>query len=378
MISSHTKVKNWGNLSAIAEQFVNRKHVIDIQPLGNGNINDTFLVTQDTEGGEKFILQRINTRVFSQPALVIQNMRILTEHTRDRLQRDPRRDRRWEIPHVLLTQDEQDYCIDPTGSFWRAISYIDGSYSLDAIQNLEHAREVGFALGTFHRLIGDLPPEKLVDTLEGFHITPRYLSHYEEVLANQNNQNNADKSPEVQYCLQFIRDRSAWAHVLEDAKANDKLPLRLMHGDPKVNNVMIDTITQQAVSMIDLDTVKPGLVHYDIGDCLRSGCNPLGEETDRLASVCFESDLCQAILQTYLAETGEFLTQHDYEYIFDAIRLITFELGLRFFTDHLAGNVYFKVTHPEHNLTRALVQFKLVESIEAQEATIRNIIQDML
>jgi Ser/Thr protein kinase RdoA (MazF antagonist) len=378
MISSHTKVKNWGNLSAIAKQFVFQKDTIDIQPLGNGNINDTFLVTQDTEGGEKFILQRINTRVFSQPELVIQNMRIVTEHTRSRLQCDPSRDRRWEIPHVLLTQDEQDYYIDPAGSFWRAISYIDRSYSLDAIQNLDHAREVGFALGTFHRLIGDLSPEKLVDTLAGFHITPHYLSHYEEVLANQNNQNNADKSPEVQYCWQFIRDRSAWAHVLEDAKTNGKLPLRLMHGDPKVNNVMIDTTTQQAVSMIDLDTVKPGLVHYDIGDCLRSGCNPLGEETDRLASVCFESDLCQAILQAYLAETGEFLTQHDYAYIFDAIRLITFELGLRFFTDHLAGNVYFKVAHPEHNLTRALVQFKLVESIEAQEATIRNIIQDML
>jgi Ser/Thr protein kinase RdoA (MazF antagonist) len=378
MISSHTKVKNWGNLSAIAKQFVFQKDIIDIQPLGNGNINDTFLATQDTEGGEKFILQRINTRVFSQPALVIQNMRIVTAHTQSRLQRDPSRDRRWEIPHVLLAQNNLDYYIDPAGSFWRAISYIDRSYSLDAIQNLDHGREVGYALGTFHRLIGDLPPEKLVDTLEGFHITPRYLSHYEEVLANQNNQNNADKSPEMQYCWQFIRDRSAWAHVLEDAKTNGKLPLRLMHGDPKVNNVMIDTTTQQAVSMIDLDTVKPGLVHYDIGDCLRSGCNPLGEETDQLASVCFESDLCQAILQAYLAETGEFLTQHDYAYIFDAIRLITFELGLRFFTDHLAGNVYFKVTHPEHNLTRTLVQFKLVESIEAQEATIRNIIKDML
>jgi Phosphotransferase enzyme family len=375
MISSHTKVKTWGNLSAIAEQFASQKHVIDIQSLGNGNINDTFLVTQDTEGGEKFILQRINTRVFSQPTLVIQNMRILTEHTQGRLQRDPSRDRRWEIPHVLLTQDGQDHCIDSGGAFWRAISFIGNSYSLDAIEDLPHASEVGYALGTFHNLIGDLPPDKLVDTLEGFHITPRYLRHYEEVIANKN---IASKSSEVQYCLRFIRDRTAWAHVLEDAKTNGKLPLRLMHGDPKVNNVMIDTTTQQAVSMIDLDTVKPGLVHYDIGDCLRSGCNPLGEETDRFASVCFESDLCQAILQAYLVETGEFLTQHDYEYIFDAIRLITFELGLRFFTDHLAGNVYFKVTHAEHNLTRALVQFKLVESIESQETTIRNIIQDML
>jgi Ser/Thr protein kinase RdoA (MazF antagonist) len=371
------KVANLGSLSTIAGQFTSLQKVTNIQSLGNGNINDTFLVAHATDSGENFILQRINTRVFSQPELVIQNMRILAEHTRNRLQADPRCDRRWEIPDVLLTHKGQDCCIDADGSCWRAISYIKDSYSLDSIHNFEHASEVGYALGKFHSLIGDLPPERLVDTLEGFHVTPLYLHHYEAVIAKVS-ANNASKSSEVQYCGQFISDRSAWAHVLEDAKANGKLPLRLMHGDPKVNNVMIDTTTQQAVSMIDLDTVKPGLVHYDIGDCLRSGCNPLGEETDQLDSVCFESDLCQAILQAYLAETREFLTQHDYAYIYDAIRLIAFELGLRFFTDHLAGNVYFKVTHPEHNLTRALVQFKLVESIEAQEATIRTIIQDML
>ncbi len=378
--NSHLKVKNLGNLAAIAQQFASQRHIADIQPLGNGNINDTYIVTQgtqDSNDGEKFILQQINTRVFSQPALVMQNMRIFTEHAQGQLQRNPlRRDRRWEVPQVLMTQEDRDYYIDSGGSFWRAIGFIGNSYSLDAIQNLEHAREVGYALGTFHSLIGDLPPEKLVDTLEGFHITPRYLRHYEEVIAKADN-NSSSKSPEVQYCLRFISDRAAWAHVLEDAKAKGKLPLRLMHGDPKVNNVMIDTTTQQAVSMIDLDTVKPGLVHYDIGDCLRSGCNPLGEETDRLESVCFESDLCQAILLAYLAETREFLTEHDYDYMYDAIRLLAFELGLRFFTDRLAGNVYFKVAHPEHNLTRALVQFKLVESIESQETTIRTIIQDV-
>ncbi len=369
-------MKNQGNLAAIAAQFASQKHVADIQPLGNGNINDTFLVSQEINGGEKFILQRINTQVFSQPALVLQNMRIFTQHAHDRLQRLPLKcDRRWEVPHILVTQNNLDYYIDRAGSFWRAISFIRDSYSLDAIQNLQHAGEVGFALGTFHSLIRDLSPQKLVDTLEGFHITPLYLCQYEEVLANKN---NLSASPEVQYCLQFIRDRAAWAHILEDAKANGKLPLRLMHGDPKVNNVMIDTTTQQAVSIIDLDTVKPGLVHYDIGDCLRSGCNLLGEETDRWESVCFESDLCQVILQAYLAEARDFLTEYDYAYMYDAISLITFELGLRFFTDYLAGNVYFKVAHPEHNLARALVQFKLVESIESQETTIRNIIRDML
>ena len=150
-----------------------------------------------------------------------------------------------------------------------------------------------------------------------------------------------------------------------------------MHGDPKVNNVLLDTATGKAVALVDLDTVKPGLVHYDIGDCLRSGCNPWGEETEQWEAVRFDPDLGRALLQGYLAGAGGFLTDHDYHYLFAAIRLIAFELGLRFFTDYLAGNVYFKARRPEHNLARALVQFKLTESIEAQEAAIRAFIRDL-
>jgi hypothetical protein len=139
---------------------------------------------------------------------------------------------------------------------------------------------------------------------------------------------------------------------------------------------MIDIATGQAVSIVDLDTVQPGLVHYDIGDCLRSGCNLMGEETEQWERVHFDPDLCKAILQGYLSMAREFLTENDFAYIYDSIRLIAFELGLRFFTDYLEGNVYFKVRHPEHNLARALVQFKLAESIELQETVIRNIIRE--
>ncbi len=161
------------------------------------------------------------------------------------------------------------------------------------------------------------------------------------------------------------------ARALEKARAQGRLRLRPIHGDPKVNNVMLDTATGQAVGMVDLDTVKPGLVHYDIGDCLRSGCNPLGEETEDWEAVRFEPELCRAILAGYLSLARDFLTETDYAYLYDAIRLLAFELGLRFFTDYLAGNVYFKARHPEHNLVRALVQFKLTESIESQAAAIR-------
>ncbi|GAA6617830.1 phosphotransferase enzyme family protein [Scytonema sp. NUACC26] len=366
-----TENRDTNKLTAIADQFALKGQVMTVQAFGSGNINDTFLVTLDSSEEKHFVLQRINTQVFRQPELIMQNMRTFTEYVRARLQRTPL-NRRWEVPRVLVTKNARDYWKDTDDSFWRAISFIDGTQSFDTMQTMEHAREIGYALGMFHNLISDLPPEKLADTLEGFHITPLYLQHYHQVLAKAHPQ----KSPEVEYCLQFISDRQLWAEVLEKAKATGELPLRLMHGDPKINNVMFDTATQQAASVIDLDTVKPGLVHYDIGDCLRSGCNLAGEETEEWEKVSFDTDLCQGILQGYLFVAKTFLLEEDYVYMYDAIRLISFELGLRFFADYLAGNIYFKVKYPEHNLNRALVQFKLTESIESQEIAIRKIIQD--
>ncbi len=361
------------NLVAAADQFKPKGKVIAIDEYGNGNVNDTFLVTLDSKVEKYFILQRINTQVFRRPELVMRNMRTFSEHVRQRLHRAPLSPgRRWEVVRVLLAEDGEDHWIDPEGSFWRAISFIDGSQSFDTIKDIEHANEVGFALGMFHNLLSDLPSERLADTLEGFHITPRYLHHYDEVLA----QNRPRKSPEVDYALHFIKERRGWANVLENAKVQGRLSLQPIHGDPKVNNVMIDNATGQAISIVDLDTVKPGLVHYDIGDCLRSGCNLLGEETDQWQMVRFDPELCQAILQGYLSLARDFLTQNDYEFLYDAIRLISFELGLRFFTDYLEDNVYFKANHQEHNLARALVQFKLTESIESQATAIRFIIRE--
>lgn len=364
--------KTLDNLFAVAEQFKPQGEITDIREFGNGNINKTFLITLYAEREKHFILQCINTRVFRQPELVIHNMRICTEHVSQRLQRIPLGEgRRWEVPSVLLTQDSQDFYLDPDGSFWRAISFIEGSQSFNTIKDTIFAREVGYALGIFHNLLNDLPPDRLSDTLKGFHITPLYLQHYEEVLTKC----NVGKSPEVNYCLQFISRRTTWAYVLEDARAQGRLCLQPIHGDPKINNIMIDNATGQAISIVDLDTVKPGLIHYDIGDCLRSGCNTLGEETGQWEKAHFDPDLCRAILQGYLLMAKDFLTENDFFYMYDSIRLIAFELGLRFFTDFLEGNVYFKVRHPEHNLDRALVQFKLTESIESQERTIRSIIQ---
>ncbi len=362
------------NLIEIANQFETSGKILKVEEFGHGNINGTFLVTLDSLSEKHFILQRINQNVFRQPELVMRNMSTFTNHVRQRLQDSPLTlNHRWEVPKVLRTQNNQDHFIDAENSFWRGIGFIDNAETFDTITDNQHGSEVGYALGMFHHLISDLPVEKLADTLPGFHVTPSYLKQYENVLSEYN---VSVLSPEVEYCLKFINRRKIWAHVLENAQAEGHLHLRPIHGDPKVNNVMIDTDNGKAISIIDLDTVKPGLVHYDIGDCLRSGCNPLGEETEHWEMVSFDTDMCESLLGGYFSVASYFLTESDYVYMYDAIPLIAFELGLRFFTDYLAGNVYFKVKYPEHNLARALVQFKLTESIEIQENTIRKIISN--
>jgi hypothetical protein len=357
-----------------ADFFKDRGRVVDVRGYGHGHIHETFLVTLDGGFRQKFILQRLNLRVFPQPFFLLKNLRSVTEHAlahQERLAIIP--GGRWELPFLLPARDGRDYWIDDQGSFWRALSFIDGAYAYDTILNLEHAREVGQALGLFHRLIHDLPVDRLADTLPGFHITPAYLEIFDRVLAAH----RLSDSTEVTFCLRFIDRRRSQVNILEKAKAEGRLPLRPIHGDPKVNNVLIDLTTRRAVSLIDLDTVKPGLIHYDIGDCLRSCGNRLGEDPADWQAVYFDPAVGQAILRGYLSLAGGFMQEEDYHHIFEALHLIAFELGLRFFTDYLAGNVYFKVKYKKQNLNRALVQFRLTESIEAQAGSIRKIIKDL-
>lgn len=367
-----TVIKTIDQLVDIAHQFKSNAQIADIRQHGSGNINSTFLVILKQQ--QPFILQRLNTAVFCQPELVMDNICVLSDYVQQRIKElDLAPKRRWLIPQVLFTQNNKHHYVAENGSFWRAISFIDNSQSFDTIQNANHAQEIGYGLGMFHSLLSKLPINQLADTLEGFHITPRYLEHYQKLIAST----KIATSPEINYCLQFISDRPDLPHVLEDAKAAGKLQLRTIHGDPKINNIMIDCSTNEAVAMIDLDTVKPGLIHYDIGDCLRSGCNALGEETKDWSGVSFEPKLASAILAGYIKIGRDFLLDDDYEYIYESIRLLAFELGLRFFTDYLAGNIYFNVKYPEHNLMRALVQFKLTESIEDQELVIKQIIDNL-
>lgn len=360
------------DLFRIAGEFRPIDTIADVRPYGAGNINRTFLVICGIPESERFILQRINSHVFPRPDLVMKNIRVFATHASRRLQAEPLPgNRRWVVPEIVPTRRGEDAFLDEDGGCWRALSFVGHAVAHDVLKTPEHAREIGTALGVFHSLVSDLPCADLSDTLEGFHITPRYLEQFGKAIETGRRMDFAGFS----HAVRFVEARRGFAGILEEARADGRLSLRPIHGDPKVNNIMLDETSGQAVSMIDLDTVKPGLVQYDIGDCLRSGCNPVGEETEEWESVRFDTAMAREILRGYLAEARRFLTNDDMAFIADSARLIAFELGLRFLTDHIHGDLYFKANFTGHNLHRALVQFRLCESIEEQMSEIADIIR---
>ncbi|MGR9085548.1 MAG: phosphotransferase enzyme family protein [Gammaproteobacteria bacterium] len=339
----------------VASQFADS--VIDLAPLGNGLINDTFLVEAGTF---RFVLQRINREVFPEPERIMANLTVL-----DRcIHRVGEEAIGLRLPHVLKTKTGFSHFLDPYGDVWRAQSYITGTESLETVREPGDAYQAGWALGRFHRLLSGLDPALMCDTLPGFHITPGYLSRYRQLVARPD---TPPSSLESRYCDHFISEHAFLADDLESAKQRGLLPIRVIHGDPKLNNFLFDKHSGKVVSLVDLDTVKPGLLHYDIGDCVRSCCH------DALAGV-IDLDTAAAILEGYLGEGSGFLTDQDYRYLYSAIRLIPFELGLRFYSDYLEGDRYFKVTEPEQNLWRAVEQFRLCTSVISREQDIQRLL----
>lgn len=345
-------------LFEVAGQFAQGHSLIDIRPLGNGLINDTFLVSR---GVDSFVLQRINPRVFPHPRQVMHNLAQLSRHIRQK----PAGAVRLKIPDIVYSLNGKPFYQDEQKQIWRALQLISPAESREQIQNADQAGQIGWALAHFHRLCSDLSPALLHDSLPGFHVTPAYFQQYRELISQPAQVASDD---DFRYCQAFIESRQSHIDVLEQAMQTGKLQPRVIHGDPKLNNFLFEPGSHRIVSLIDLDTVKPGLVHYDIGDCLRSSCH------DK-AGNRFDLDRCAIILKSYLEEAGSFFSASDYDFLYPAIWLIPFELGLRFFSDYLNGNRYFKVDRPRHNLERALAQFALCSDIAGRRAEIERLIK---
>lgn len=359
-----------------AQHFQVAGRLVTVVPYGSGNVNDTYLAVFRTAfSEERIVLQRINSRVFSSPAWIMENMRVVTDHVHRKIEREAgSADRIWQLPRLIPCKDGKDFHIDERGDYWRAITLIASAHSHERAQNAEHALEVGTVLGHFHRAISDLDPARLHDTLPGFHKTPEYLRKYDATLVTPGAERLLESSVESGRLCRFIDERRALTGVLENAASAGDLKMRPIHGDPKVANIMIDELTGKGTSIVDLDTVKPGLIHYDFGDAMRSVCNSAGEEATSLSGVVFDTELCAALARGYMIHGRDFLSDGDRHHLYESIRLIAFELGLRFFQDYLAGNVYFKVRYEDQNLNRARVQFRLCESIETRENAIRDVL----
>jgi len=343
--------------AGIVGRFALPTPVGSVEPYGGGLINTTFLVTTEDA---RYILQRINGTAFPEPERIISNLSVLAGHVAAHAESGLR------IPALIRARDGRSFVRDGQGGFWCLMEFIPNARGLVRIEALEQAQEVGRILGRFHVLVSDLPVDRLAVTLPGFHVTPGCLERFEQALGVC-----TSVHPEaLSHAIACVTARQAQVDVLETARQGGQLPVRVIHGDPKLDNILFDRVTGRAVSLIDLDTVQAGLVHYDIGDCLRSCCGRGGGS----AGTCFDLDLCRAILGAYADEVGGLLDTAEIELLFDAIRLIPFELALRYLTDHLEGDRYFRVTERGQNLRKAGVQLTLVEDIEGKEREIRAIV----
>lgn len=367
------------DISLLINRFNVKGRLVTLVPFGNGNINDTFLgVFRNTFTETQVVLQRVNRSVFPRPEAIMRNMHNITLHCHLKLEEDSRAgrdDRVWQMPRIVKTKDGADFEVDENGEVWRVITRILSAHAFDTAQSPEHALECGAAMGHFHYLVSDMDPGSIEDPLPGFHVTSGYLAQYDETLQSPAAREILNSSMEARRLAKYVDERRDFAISLERAEARGELRKRMFHGDPKVNNIMIDDFTGKGTAMIDLDTVSPGLMHVDVGDAVRSICNPAGEDELNLGKVTFDETLFHAFMKGYLKEAGAFMTDADRAYLYDAIRLLPFELGLRFFQDYLAGDRYFRVRQPGQNLNRARVQFRLCETIEARELTIRNMLE---
>lgn len=334
--------------------------VTSVVPYGNGHINDTYAVTCSLAGGSvRFILQRLNPVVFPDRAGLMRNMIAVTGFLRKAVIRDGGDPER-ECLRLIPLKDGSPYLTDESGDVWRATQFIENTDAYLVAESPEMFASAGEAFGKFMARLGGFDASSLFEVIPRFHDTP---DRYARFLASLE-RNAAGRMDEAKDEIAFVRERGEGCSVITDALERGEVPVRVTHNDTKLNNVLIDTATKKAVCVIDLDTVMPGSMLYDFGDAVRVGCSTAKEDERDLSLVDFDLGLFRAFTEGYLAGAGRSVTAAELGLLPDAARLMTFECGMRFLTDFLDGDTYFKTAYPEHNLVRARTQFKLVRTME--------------
>jgi Ser/Thr protein kinase RdoA (MazF antagonist) len=346
---------------------------ISAAPYGSGHINDTYAVAFNQAGASlRYIFQRINHEIFKDPAALMENIKRVTSHQASKLV--GRSDSSRRTLTVVETRAGLPYHLDEGGNYWRVYPMIEGAQSHDVLETPTQAFNAAKAFGGFQKLLVDLPGGRLQETIPHFHDTPKRLDAFKEALMRDSANRALDAKPEID----FVLARVPMASRLLDLHAAGKIPERVTHNDTKLNNVLIDEVTNEGLCVIDLDTVMPGLALYDFGDMVRTGTSPASEDERDLSKVRARLDMFTALLEGYLSEAAVFLNDTEKELLPFSGMLITFEIGIRFLTDFLSGDVYFKTSRPGHNLDRCRTQFKLVESLESQEEALNRALSTAL
>lgn len=359
------------DLTTIVEHFEIPGTFLAARPYGSGHINDTYLVTMQSEGREvPWIIQRINHEIFTDVPGLMENICRVTEHVRRRLAAEGGHDVERETLTVIPATDGKPFYQDADGQYWRTYVFLTGARTYDEVRDGRMAREAARAFGTFQNLLMDLPAPPLHETIPFFHHTPTRFGHLEQAIRADAKNRAATCSPDIEFALA----RKNMTTVLTERIETGELPLRVTHNDTKINNVMIDDQEGTGICVIDLDTVMPGTVLYDFGDQIRTTTGTAAEDEQDLAKVRFQLDMFEELVRGYTETTRDFLLPAERQYLAFSGRLITFEIGIRFLTDYLSGDVYFKTHRPGHNLDRARTQFEMVRQMECQEEAMENIV----
>lgn len=340
------------NLIEILQQF---GIDADALPHGNGHINRTYLV----DSKPRVILQRINTAVFTKPAEVMENITAVTEYLREKIAAQGGDVHRGTLT-FLRAKDGKAYYKTEEGDYYRAYYFVEDTVSLEAVDNLEDFTEAARGFGKFQKMLADFPAEKLYETIDKFHDTPNRYLQLDDAIANNRSGRAAEVQPEIDFALSHRK----YASMITDAIADGSIPLRVTHNDTKLNNVLLDSKTNKAICVIDLDTVMPGSMLYDFGDALRFGASTGAEDEKDLDKIHFDLEKFEAFTKGFLEELGDSITQRERELLPVSVLMMTLECGIRFLADHINGDVYFSIHREGHNLDRCRTQFKLVAEIE--------------
>ncbi len=333
--------------------------ITSIEPYGNGHINQTYLVETEAGKGARYILQRVNTNVFRQPKELMANIQAVTKFLGEKIAKnggDPDRETLTLIP---LKETEAIY-LETEDGFYRMYLFVEDSVCMDAVETPEQFETCGYAFGNFAQMLAEFPAETLYEVIPNFHNTQDRYRKFEEALAKD----ALGRAASVQEEIAFVRAHAHYAPMLQDAMKVGKLPLRVTHNDTKLNNILFDAETQAPLCVIDLDTIMPGFSAFDFGDSIRFGANTAAEDEKDLSKVQLDLSLFECYTRGYLKGCNGALDREEIALLPVGAILMTLECGVRFLTDYLEGDTYFKIHRPEHNLDRCRTQFRLVAEME--------------